>query len=229
MSSSSSTRYVSLGVFNLDASNREHPELNETKKFYDVIETTVSTTFQYPTVLTFTETVNEEWIHQHFEEKTAYWGRCLKVGTKIYTAWNRNQYECTDIVRCQEGRYAAFLLENRITDFEMWHVSIHGHKKRTDTRREAMLDLVKFCNEVVEDVDLVSVAGDFNESPQRLMAYLPENKFQLAIKTNEATTTRRGSSVDNSFCTAPGNYLECQVDRENENFSHHPIKFTIAI
>ena len=221
-----SKRYVSLGVFNLDASNRIKPELNDTEKFYEAIKTTVQHTFEYPTVLTFTEIVNEDWIHFHFEQKTAYWGRSLKVGaTKIYTAWNRSLHECEDIVRCQEGRYVAFLLKNRLTEERFWHVSIHGHKKKTDMRRDAMIDLVRFCEEQEE---LVIVAGDFNEVPERLRDYLPPG-YQLGITPDaRQNTTIRGSSVDNSFCTREGDYVERRIDTDNDNFSHYPIKFTVA-
>lgn len=229
-SSIESPRYVSYASFNLDASNKTRPELSNPKVLFDVINTIIGNNFAYPDIITFTEVASTKWIDESFEKETRYWGVYVPSENnrlKIYTCWNKTIFDCLRIIHCPEGRYVCFQLQHLVhQDLSLWYISIHGHKKDVEARRDALDDIVSLCRDFSSRGEPVIVVGDFNDNPSTLQKHVPAQ--EIAITSPKTYTTQRKNSIDNSFLFN-GSFVETRVDDSITDFTHYPIKYIAAL
>jgi len=146
----------------------------------------------------------------------------------MYTALNPERYVLEQTIESGGGRYMGSVLYDVSSKKRHLHVGVHLPTKG-DWKKHA--DLVsKFVDEYRTKgigIDRVTIAGDFNAEPSRVVEHFSTDDLKFAITpTVFLPTTEAGNSIDNILSSEEFDFGSIIIDNKNDRFTHFPLAAT---
>lgn len=224
----------SAGTLNIDWTNRSDGAVG-VEELAGAIQRSV-VDVQMPERLTLTEVSNKNAIRM-FERCTGYVGvldRHAPSYGYMYTGWRPDVHELVSNFVTPGGRYNGILLRNIATGERILHVSAHLPLKKQKgrvSREECARNIHKLiveCREKGDGVDTVTIAGDFNDTPDFLARSFGDLSLSPVIDSGSSitTTTKRGKIVRDNIVVETDRLPTAKLhilDKNASPFSHLPL------
>lgn len=175
------------------------------------------------------EVSGKTWVRS-FEKQTRYAGvqtpNSYTRGGTNYIAYDTELYDCKFSVTSHAGRYCGIIYEEKDKSVpkKFMHLAVHLPTKGNWEKQALMVANAIEWGRLQEDVDEVTVAGDFNKSPDQVMKIFGEVGMTAAIETSDnVVTTKKGSCIDNVLVDDALAVRTVYIQQKNDLFSHHPV------
>ena len=216
-----------LATLNLDHTTRARAVSTQEMLYGGVVQT-LAAFDRPPDVISMVEVSGKKWV-KLFETNTRYDGvqtpNGYTRGGTNYIAWDRERYACTASIRSTTGRYCGVILEEtaRESPQRLLHLAVHLPTKG-DWKKQAQLVAGTVEWGRLQGVDAVSVAGDFNKTPEKVMEIFADVGVRASILSSDGVaTTKANNCIDNVLIDADAVMRTAWVQTGNELFSHHPV------
>lgn len=219
-----------IGALNLDWTKRKETINTQRKLGMGVLESIES--LDFPSIVSFSEVSGKSWVKE-FQGGTMYSGATVggPYGSGfMHTAWNKDEFSLEEIIESKGKRYMGVLLVDKRTKARHLHLGVHMPTKGGiwKTNADAISRCVTEYTTKREGIDFVSIAGDFNATPNDVVSHFSPDGLHFAL-TSEVflPTTAMGNSIDNILSNREFNVDSIVVDDKNDRFSHYPLAATI--
>lgn len=217
-----------IATLNLDHTTRSKAVSTQKTLCAGVIST-LEQFAEPPSVISMVEVSGKTWV-KLFEAQTHYAGvqtpNGYTRGGTNYIAYDTDLYTFKTSVESTTGRYCGIIYEekDKSTPKTFMHLAVHLPTKG-NWRKQALLaaQTIEWAR-LNENVDEVTVAGDFNKKPEEVMEIFSEAGMTASILSSDAVpTTKKGNCIDNVLVDDALTVRTVRIQRQNDLFSHHPV------
>jgi hypothetical protein len=217
-----------IGALNLDWTNRKEKVRTQQSLAIGVRESLIS--LGSPEIVSFSEVSGKEWIKK-FERDTGHTGSLVKGQYGyMYISWNKEDIVHLESIESLGRRYTGVLLYNVKTKKRHLHLGVHMPTKSGKAGWRANANAISKCvrdyQESKEGVDFVSISGDFNADPTKVVEHFSPDGLHFAVTSNKKSTTEAGNCIDNVISSIEFENNSITIDEKNDRFTHHPIAAT---
>lgn len=217
-----------IATLNLDHTTRAK-EISTQKTLCTGVVSTLSKFKEPPGVVSMVEVSGKTWV-KLFEAQTDYAGvqtpNGYTRGGSNYIAYDTKLYDCKLSIESRLGRYCGIIYEDKDKSVpkRYMHLAVHLPTKG-DWRKQALkaAQTIEWAR-LKENVDEVTVAGDFNKKPEEVVEIFSEMGMQASLLSEDGVpTTAKGNCIDNVLFDSSVSVRTVRIQRRNALFSHHPM------
>lgn len=218
-----------IGALNLDWTKRNEKVNTQQKLAMGVIDSVES--LDTPNIISFSEVSGLGWVNK-FQRDLGYTG--ISVGGPygrgfMYTAWKKDEFVVEEVIESAGKRYMGVLLVDTKTKKRHLHLGVHMPTKGGIWTVNANAVSRCVCDYLTkkDGVDFVSISGDFNAKPKKVVSHFSTDGLYFALTSQVfLPTTAMGNSIDNILSNREFNVDSIIVDDKNDRFSHFPLAAT---